>query len=202
MIYSNAALQWVPDHDTLFPRLVSFLQPDGILAVQMPANFIAPSHTSIFRALRAIGLDAIASKFESQAGTLLEPTLMQAYHRVLSKHCRELDLWTTEYAQILSSSTGLRLLRSSVEQLSQIDEFKSMLQHVEIVDSDPVYHPVLEWTKGTFFAPILRATPEPLQPTLQAAYSLLLLQAHPLEPNDSKFETLFPFKRLFIVARR
>ena len=36
LIFSNAALHWVSEHETLFPRLVSLLAPDGVLAVQMP----------------------------------------------------------------------------------------------------------------------------------------------------------------------
>ncbi len=44
LLLSNAALQWLPDHDTLFPRLFSWLKPGGQLAVQMPVNFDHPSH--------------------------------------------------------------------------------------------------------------------------------------------------------------
>lgn len=44
LIFSNAALHWVPDHEQLFTRLTSFLGPDGQLAVQMPANDDHPSH--------------------------------------------------------------------------------------------------------------------------------------------------------------
>jgi trans-aconitate 2-methyltransferase len=44
VIFSNAALQWEPDHEQLFARLASLLAPGGELAVQMPANFDHPSH--------------------------------------------------------------------------------------------------------------------------------------------------------------
>ena len=44
LIFSNAALHWVPDHEALFRRLTSFLTPHGQLAVQMPANEDHPSH--------------------------------------------------------------------------------------------------------------------------------------------------------------
>jgi len=36
LIFSNAALQWVDDHEKLFPALISKLNKDGQLAVQMP----------------------------------------------------------------------------------------------------------------------------------------------------------------------
>lgn len=44
LIFANAALQWVPDHRSLLPRLASFLVPGGCLAVQVPNNLSEPSH--------------------------------------------------------------------------------------------------------------------------------------------------------------
>jgi len=44
LIFSNAALHWLPDHCALFPRLAKMLCTGGVLAVQMPRQFEAPSH--------------------------------------------------------------------------------------------------------------------------------------------------------------
>jgi trans-aconitate 2-methyltransferase len=44
LVVSNAAIQWVPDHDSVLRHLASYLAPKGVLAVQMPANFDSPSH--------------------------------------------------------------------------------------------------------------------------------------------------------------
>lgn len=44
LVFSNAALQWLPDHPALFARLRDMLEAEGQLAVQMPANFDHPSH--------------------------------------------------------------------------------------------------------------------------------------------------------------
>jgi len=43
-IVSNAALQWLPNHASLFKQLVGLLAPGGVLAVQMPRNFDEPAH--------------------------------------------------------------------------------------------------------------------------------------------------------------
>ena len=45
LVFSNAALQWVPGHVELFGRLTAALRPGGQLAVQMPANADHPGHT-------------------------------------------------------------------------------------------------------------------------------------------------------------
>ena len=44
VVFSHAALQWVPDHASLVPRLFSLLASGGQLAVQQPSNFDQPSH--------------------------------------------------------------------------------------------------------------------------------------------------------------
>lgn len=45
VVLANAALQWVPDHEALLPRLARALRQGGQLAVQVPANADHPSHT-------------------------------------------------------------------------------------------------------------------------------------------------------------
>ncbi|WP_135228527.1 methyltransferase domain-containing protein [Deinococcus fonticola] len=44
LIYSNAALQWLPDHPALLAQLWTHLNPGGLLAVQVPANHDHASH--------------------------------------------------------------------------------------------------------------------------------------------------------------
>ncbi|WP_353719360.1 methyltransferase domain-containing protein [Dyadobacter sp. 676] len=39
VVFSNAALQWVPDHEALFPQIISKIKPGGQLLVQMPAQY-------------------------------------------------------------------------------------------------------------------------------------------------------------------
>jgi trans-aconitate 2-methyltransferase len=45
LIFSNAALHWVPDHEQLFTRLTNILAMDGQIAIQMPANDSHASHS-------------------------------------------------------------------------------------------------------------------------------------------------------------
>src|SRR5262249_38813315 len=44
LVFSNAALQWVQDHESLYPRLFERVFPGGALAVQVPAGFNALPH--------------------------------------------------------------------------------------------------------------------------------------------------------------
>ena len=46
LVFSNAALHWIPDHGALLPRLAAALTATGQLAVQVPANDDHPSHAT------------------------------------------------------------------------------------------------------------------------------------------------------------
>ena len=43
IVFSHAAIQWLDDHETLVPRLVSLVRPGGQLAVQVPSNGSHPA---------------------------------------------------------------------------------------------------------------------------------------------------------------
>ncbi|MFN8020588.1 MAG: methyltransferase domain-containing protein [Acidimicrobiales bacterium] len=45
LVLAAASLQWVPDHATVLERWTRALRPGGQLAVQVPANAHAPTHT-------------------------------------------------------------------------------------------------------------------------------------------------------------
>jgi trans-aconitate 2-methyltransferase len=111
LIFSNAALHWVPNHSALYPRLCSFLRPGGILAVQVPNNFLAPSHQLIAEA----GEDWRDAVAEAQG----QMRIMRPgdYYDVLAQSCDDIDLWQTQYCHVLRgedpvfnwvSSTALR----------------------------------------------------------------------------------------------
>ena len=65
VILANAVLQWVPDHETLMPRLIGKLAPGGSLAVQMPDNLDEPAHR-LMRDIAAAG--PWAEKLSGAAG--------------------------------------------------------------------------------------------------------------------------------------
>lgn len=97
LIYSNAALHWVDDHATLLPRLFGCVLAGGVLAVQMPDNFAAPSHLALFDA-------AESKRWRDRVGVLVRRTPVASaaqYHQWLAPMARKLDLWTTEYLQVL-----------------------------------------------------------------------------------------------------
>lgn len=114
MIFANAALQWLPDHETLFPRLLGRLAPGGVLAVQMPDNLQEPSHA----AMRETALDPRWRDRLAAAAASRTPILaMERYYDLLSASGAAVDVWRTTFAHPLDGveaivdwlrATGLR----------------------------------------------------------------------------------------------
>lgn len=160
LLFSNAALHWLDDHATLFPRLLGQLAPGGVLAVQMPRNHGAPSHIGITEA-------ATAGPWRRRLEPLLRPAPVAEpsfYYDVLAARTAALDIWETEYLHVLSGDD-----------------------------------PVLRWTRSTALAPLVAALAGDEQAAFVADYAARLRRAYPRRADGT---TLFPFRRLFIVARR
>ena len=60
LLFSNAAIQWLPDHGALIPRLWSLLPAGGCLAVQAPLSWDQPSHRLMRETLADGGADGSA----------------------------------------------------------------------------------------------------------------------------------------------
>ncbi len=83
LLFSNAALQWVPGHDVLIPALA---RRAPVLAVQIPAHDDSPAHREL----------------ESLAGPLpLRTEPLADYVRWLRSAGMDVDAWETVYGHVL-----------------------------------------------------------------------------------------------------
>ena len=103
LIYSNAALHWVDQHATLFPRLLSLLTPGGVLAIQMPAMHREPLRT-LPLTIGTTGPWAEALRGVTSAPDPLEPG---AYWDILRPRVADLDLWETTYMHALKGENAV-----------------------------------------------------------------------------------------------
>lgn len=70
LIFSNAALHWSGDHETLIPRLFERLTPGGQLAVQVPSNHTHISHQLIIQTAQEEPFKSILQGFVRHAPVL------------------------------------------------------------------------------------------------------------------------------------
>jgi len=108
LIFSNAALHWVGEHEKLLPKLARMLTRGGTLAIQMPHQNKAPSH----RVWLSLSEEMFANRVEKM-GT---PGVMapQKYEELLSPLGR-FRLWETEYYQRLVAEAGSHPVRRFTE---------------------------------------------------------------------------------------
>ncbi len=87
VIYANASLQWLDEHDTLLPHLASQLDSGGTLAIQMPDNLQEPSH-SLMREIAA------CDPWRQRIGAVERKQLLtsERYYDLLSQAGCEVDL--------------------------------------------------------------------------------------------------------------
>lgn len=113
VVFSNAALQWVPNHGALIPRLFRQVAPRGALAFQIPSAQFAAVRTFIHEIAREA---AWAPRMTDALRALTMETPAFYYDHLVPRATR-LDLWETEYLHVLAShaaiidwmsSTGLR----------------------------------------------------------------------------------------------
>jgi len=104
LIYANAALQWVPDHETLIPRLFAALAPGGVLAIQMPDNRQEPTH----RLMRAVAAEAPWKDPIGDADKLRTELLgIDGYYDLLAAEAAGIDVWHTIYQHRMTSPAAI-----------------------------------------------------------------------------------------------
>jgi len=159
VIYSNATLQWVPDHARLLPDIMSHLAKDGVFAFQVPRNFTDPCHTLIHEVAKN---GPWRAKLEGVRDwwNVKEPNV---YFDILEPHARSIDIWETRYVQVLDGE-------------------------------DAVYR----WMMGTGLRPFANALQGEEREAFLDEYRRRVGEAYPRRASGV---TLYPFQRLFCVAR-
>lgn len=139
IIFSNAVLQWIPRQESLIDLLVENLAPDGILAVQIPANRQSPLH----QATTTVAAEIWPQETEGCSGLLhyKEPGF---YYDVLAAHSVDVDIWETTYIHVLDShddliewyrSTGMKIFLKALE--SEVD--RAEFAHLVLERVTPLY---------------------------------------------------------------
>jgi len=123
VVYSNAALHWLDNHERLFPQIMDSVKPGGVLAVQMPENWKAPSHTSIADTVREGAWRERLAPFQRE-NPVAEPSF---YYDLISRLSSSVDMWETTYMHILEGEdpvvewTKGTMLRPLLDNLSEAE---------------------------------------------------------------------------------
>ncbi len=128
LIFSNAALHWLPDHERLLADLAGMLAPAGALAVQMPHVFESPAHRVIADVVSRPRWQPLLGGAGLQPGAVQPLTW---YVQRLLRLGLHVDAWETTYVHVLrgdnptlewTKGTALRPLLARLEGADR-DEF-------------------------------------------------------------------------------
>lgn len=121
IVFSNACIQWIPNHEILLPKLMSLLRRGGILAVQIPIQNEHPVHIIMNELVTTVKWkDKLSQRNYNNLTT-------NEYYDVLSGISDDFEMWETIYCHRMPSyesiiewykGTGFR---PYLEQLSETD---------------------------------------------------------------------------------
>lgn len=135
LVFSNACIQWVPDHPKLLRRMMELLRKDGILAVQVPLSRDQPVHQLIAELTQS-------KKWRDRfPGTRVFYTLsVDEYYDLLAGLSVEFEIWSTTYCHRMKSyediiewmkGTGLRPYLSVLSSEEEKEFLADMLAGVK-----------------------------------------------------------------------
>jgi trans-aconitate 2-methyltransferase len=148
LVLSNAAIQWVNDHETLLPKIIAMLKPGGQLLIQMPAQH----HNISNRMLNELA-DQNPFRDALQGWNRLSPVLdIDDYSRIFfENNSISMNVYEKIYPLVLQNSDALfewvsgTALIPYIERLEGemrdhfIEEYKKLL-HTKF-DKSPVFYP-------------------------------------------------------------
>ncbi len=137
LIFSNAVLHWLAGHEELMPRLAGLLAPRGVLAVQMPGQFDAPSH----RLLRDLAAELFPDRFD--LATFQPPVAdPEDYARLLAPLGR-VSAWESTYIHKLEPVAGAHPVRRFTE-ATAMRPFEAQLSEAEAAQFVAAYEAELD----------------------------------------------------------
>ena len=103
VVFSNAVLQWIGDHEALIPRLFSFVRPGGVLAFQVPRNYDELCQVLVRQA-------ASDPRWSAQLKSVRDwwnGLAPERYYDLLAAESGVVDLWETRYFHILEGEDAV-----------------------------------------------------------------------------------------------
>ena len=161
LVFSNATIQWIPDHFALLKKFKSILVDGGILAVQLPLFFDMPLGRSISR----ISREKRWAQATERVNRLFTIHDHAEYYDLLSALFSSIEIWETDYVHVMESHQSiLEMIRSS-----------GLRPYLDRVENDG--------DRNDFERMVLDD----------------IRKDYPVRKNG---RVLFPFKRLFFIAKK
>lgn len=148
LIFSNAALQWLDQHEQLWPDIMAMLKPGGQLLVQIPSNHDHFTHQTLKEIARENPFKAALKGWERSTAVLD----IGAYAQLLFKNgAKEMTIYEKVYPHILADANAIFEWTSGTAMIPYLEhlpeelklpfanEYKNRLQ--QQYPEKPVFYP-------------------------------------------------------------
>jgi trans-aconitate 2-methyltransferase len=129
IVFSNAALQWLPDHATLYPQLFSHVARGGAFAMQIPSSLDRPAYRLLREMAASIGW---RKWFPTGRVRTWHAQDWEFYYDLLAPLATRVDMWQTEYFHVMPNAetvvewyraTGMRPYLNAIGEDPDRDKF-------------------------------------------------------------------------------
>lgn len=103
VVFSNAMLQWLPDHATAVRRFFAAVSPGGALAVQVPTHARSPLH----RAILDLAAGPTWREWLGDVHGAIHGHDPAYYYDALSEVAARTELWETDYGHVLPDPAAI-----------------------------------------------------------------------------------------------
>ncbi|WP_418821559.1 methyltransferase domain-containing protein [Ruminococcus sp.] len=139
VVFSNACIQWVPDHHKLIPNMLGLLKKGGVMAVQVPLTERQPMH-------KALGDIAKLGKWQGRFPDLGSYHTLSAeeYYDILTEHADYFRMWETTYYHRLNGCEDViewyrgSALRPYLQRLDEVEQKEFEAKLLEMIKDS--YH--------------------------------------------------------------
>jgi len=145
IVFSNAAIQWIPNHEALLSNFFNLLSNNGIMAIQVPNTSNMPINIEL---KNLVANEKWKKHFNSLSSSYSYHT-EYFYYDILCNLTNDIDMWVTNYCHVMNSyndivkwysSTGLRpyldCLKDEYMQSEFLFEYEQILSKSYPVQKD------------------------------------------------------------------
>lgn len=148
LVFSNAAIQWIDNHDSLLPAIIAMVNAGGQLAIQLPSNHDHITH-------RLLDTVALTEPYQTALGgwTRRVSTLsIEAYAQILFDHGGSgITVFEKLYPHVLENATALYNWMSGTALIRYLERlpadvqtsfstaYKKQLE--KVFSSSPIFYP-------------------------------------------------------------
>jgi trans-aconitate 2-methyltransferase len=103
IVFSNATIQWIPNHEKLFKKLFNLINNGGVLAIQVPRFNEMP----LSKAIQKVAGKAKWKEPTKGCAELFTYRDYKYYYDLISKDYKSVEFWQTDYIHILESQYAI-----------------------------------------------------------------------------------------------